>query len=170
MKVIKYIFQQNLEKAISTSGMTQAQIAQLADVTESMISDYLKGRFSPRPITVIKLAQAMKVDPEWLASGAEIFITPTYITKLRKRKIKQIQNLSFLSKISKALNEQAYKDSELEQKYLELLTSVISLNSYGLDRLLSLSNDLIQLDKYTNHEKNEVAQLEETLRILKNTK
>lgn len=168
MKVIKYIFQQNLETAISTSGMTQSQIAQLADVTESMISDYLKGRFSPRPITVIKLAQAMKVDPEWLASG--VHTLPTGTGKKVRTSENQIISLSFLTKISKALNENAFKNPELEQKYLELLTSVIRLNVYGLDRLLTLSNDLVQIDKYTNHEKNVVSQLEETLRILKNKK
>lgn len=162
------MFQQNLETAISTSGMTQSQIAQLAGITESMISDYLKGRFSPRPITVIKLARAMKVDPEWLAGNVQIM--PTGTGKKIVTNESQIINFSVLKKISQALNESAYRDPDLESKYLVLLTSAIRLNTFGLDRLISFASDLSEINKYTNHEKNEIMNLEESLQFLNQTK
>lgn len=51
------------------AGLTQKQLAERSGVAVATIRRALDGQFTPRIETTFKLANALGVDPKWLAFG-----------------------------------------------------------------------------------------------------
>jgi transcriptional regulator with XRE-family HTH domain len=168
MKTNMLVFPQNLQTAIGLSGMTQSQIAKLASVTETMISDYLRGRFKPRPITIIKLARVLNVDPLWLAG--ETSVLPTGIGKKVVLKDQKVINLTILKEISQSLNLLTNQGEVYEKSYYILLTHLVKLNISGLEKVKSYLLDLEEIEKYTSQDNIEIINLNESIEKLEQMK
>ncbi len=56
-------------------GLTQAEIASLAGVTQQDVSRYLRGRI-PQAENLLKLSSAFGVSPAWLLTGRELPARP----------------------------------------------------------------------------------------------
>lgn len=63
-------FGMRLRKARKDRGMGQEELAEKAGVSQSMISDLERGLSkSPVGTNLVSLAQTLKVNPDWLATG-----------------------------------------------------------------------------------------------------
>ena len=51
---------------LKQNNMTQKELSEATDITESAISRYVKGDRLPRGVNLIKLAQALRTAPECL--------------------------------------------------------------------------------------------------------
>lgn len=60
-------FAERLRQAMRESHLRPVDIYNRTGIERSAISNYLAGRYSPKPETMTKLAEALKVDPGWLA-------------------------------------------------------------------------------------------------------
>ena len=68
----KRIFASRLRNAIESSGMEKQEIAELANVSPSSISQYLNCSQVPSATAVTSLARVLKVDVEYLVDFEEV--------------------------------------------------------------------------------------------------
>lgn len=59
-----------LRKALEESGLSQPQLAKLAKMTQGAIGGILSGK-TKRTTRIFELADALDVNPRWLALGTE---------------------------------------------------------------------------------------------------
>lgn len=148
MRIYKEVFSANLKQAIQESGLTQGAVALAAGVTDAMISDYLRGRFTPRTVTVIKLARALKVEPIWLSGELEKWpSTPNFRfpQKIDRNKLVLLAT-TYANELVRILQI----DELQEDSLTVLLVTLASLNPEGLDKVISYTNDLVKITEYTN--------------------
>jgi transcriptional regulator with XRE-family HTH domain len=63
-------FGMRLKRARKDRGLTQEELAKLSGVAQTTISDLEKGESkSPVGTNLVALAQSLKVNPDWLATG-----------------------------------------------------------------------------------------------------
>ena len=62
-------FPQRLLDARAKAGLSQTQLAAAADLAPGQVNRYEAGKNTPRPHVMAKLAGALGVFPEWLATG-----------------------------------------------------------------------------------------------------
>lgn len=58
-----------IASAMELKGMKQSQIADQLDVSQSTVSDYVRGQKRPRRKRVERLAEVLGVEPQWLVFG-----------------------------------------------------------------------------------------------------
>lgn len=68
----KQIFASRLEYAIEHSGLTKKEVAELANVSQSSISQYLSCSQVPTATAATSLARVLKVDVEYLVDFEEV--------------------------------------------------------------------------------------------------
>ena len=59
-------FKDRLREAMSNAGLNQSELAHKAGITQSSISDWLKGKYLAKQDKVDLLARALNVSPAWL--------------------------------------------------------------------------------------------------------
>ena len=62
----KQEFAKRLYKIIVARNLTQSEVARLAEIGRDSISQYVRGMSIPKPRTLVKIAEALKVEPEEL--------------------------------------------------------------------------------------------------------
>ena len=147
MRIYKAAFVANLRQAIEDSGKTQAAIAAAAEVTESMISDYMKGRFTPRPITIIKLAKALNVEALWLSG--EVEHTPILKNTDLPKNINRQLLIHLLDGFAESLTSLLEIDKKLVDDYIILLVAISRLKYEGLVKITEYAKDLNKIPEYT---------------------
>lgn len=147
MRIYKAAFVANLRQAIEDSGKTQAAIAAAAEVTESMISDYMKGRFTPRPITIIKLAKALNVEALWLSG--EVEHTPILKNTDLPKNINRQLLIHLLDGFAESLTSLLEIDKKLVDDYIILLVAISRLKYEGLVKITEYAKDLNKIPEYS---------------------
>ena len=147
MRIYKAAFVANLRQAIEDSGKTQAAIAAAAEVTESMISDYMKGRFTPRPITIIKLAKALNVEALWLSG--EVELTPILKNTDLPKNINRQLLIHLLDGFAESLTSLLEIDKKLVDDYIILLVAISRLKYEGLVKTTEYAKDLNKIPEYS---------------------
>lgn len=147
MRIYKAAFVANLRQAIEDSGKTQAAIAAAAEVTESMISDYMKGRFTPRPITIIKLAKALNVEALWLSG--EVEHTPILKHTDLPKNINRQLLIHLLDGFAESLTSLLEIDKKLVDDYIILLVAISRLKYEGLVKITEYAKDLNKIPEYS---------------------
>ena len=147
MRIYKAAFVANLRQAIEDSGKTQAAIAAAAEVTESMISDYMKGRFTPRPITIIKLAKALNVEALWLSG--EVEHTPILKHTDLPKNINRQLLIHLLDGFAESLTSLLEIDKKLVDDYIILLVAISKLKYEGLVKITEYAKDLNKIPEYS---------------------
>lgn len=147
MRIYKAAFVANLRQAIEDSGKTQAAIAAAAEVTESMISDYMKGRFTPRPITIIKLAKALNVEALWLSG--EVEHTPILKNTDLPKNIDRQLLIRLLDGFAESLTSLLEIDKKLVDDYIILLVAISRLKYEGLVKITEYAKDLNKIPEYS---------------------
>lgn len=64
-------FAARLRSAVERSGLSQSQIADLANITEVSMSRYMAGSRVPHPIILARLCTAVGCDADWLIGRTE---------------------------------------------------------------------------------------------------
>ena len=59
-------FQNRLQEAIKSSGLTQSEVSKRSGISRGSITDYLKGRYEAKQDKVYDLAKVLGVRSEWL--------------------------------------------------------------------------------------------------------
>lgn len=122
-------FAEKLQKALDRSGKTQQQLADSLGLHAGTISNYLKGKYSPKnPERVIAIAKFLGVEPSWLA-GCEIFESDT----------KDPEN-----------------NKQLTPREEEFLTNYNKLNNFGKSKADEYVQDLTEQEKYTRQDVTDV--------------
>jgi transcriptional regulator with XRE-family HTH domain len=148
MKIDKNIFPDRLRQAINSAGLTQVQISSISGVSESSISDYLKGRFTPRAVNVIRLARTLKVNSLWLAGES----LPVYNTHTERYTI----DFQVFIDLSKNLKTGESIDERYQLKYAELMSLAVQLNMTALERIIQTAIDFSELSKYTLYHNDDI--------------
>ena len=60
-----------LRNAIESSGMSKVELAKKAETSKSIITQYTLGYTEPKRDMVVRLSQALNVNPAWLAGYSE---------------------------------------------------------------------------------------------------
>lgn len=63
---MKKTFQDRISEIMQEKGITQAQISKLTGITQSSLSDYIKGKYSPKQDKIDQIAHALGVSPAYL--------------------------------------------------------------------------------------------------------
>jgi transcriptional regulator with XRE-family HTH domain len=66
-------FKERLIKAMFDQKATQKKVAQALKVVQGTVSSWKLGGSHPRPAQFIKLAEFLKVSPQWLEYGTHIY-------------------------------------------------------------------------------------------------
>lgn len=64
-------FTSRFKEAFESSNLTQSELARRSGLTRAAIHDYLTGSYKPKRNRTEKIAQALHVNPDWLA-GANV--------------------------------------------------------------------------------------------------
>ena len=80
-------FNERLATLLKKSGLTQKELAQKANVTESSMSHYLKGDRHPRASVVARIAEALNTSTDYLLGESEkdLFNEISYATQIIAR-------------------------------------------------------------------------------------
>jgi transcriptional regulator with XRE-family HTH domain len=62
-------FSARVTRAMKMAGLNQNQLSLAVDVAPTTIADMRRGKTEPKYTTVFKIAEALAVDPVWLATG-----------------------------------------------------------------------------------------------------
>lgn len=62
-------FNGRVAELLKKNGLTQRDLAQMVGVTDAAMSHYIKGDRVPRAAVVAKIAEALKISPEYLMYG-----------------------------------------------------------------------------------------------------
>lgn len=143
--ITKEEFASNLKRAIADSGKTQAEVAQLAGITEPMLSDYLRGKTLPRSGTAEKLAKVLNTSYNWLYYFEPIKYITVHKSKYPEKKV----DTKIVGELAKTLNESMHRHVEYEKKYYQMIEAITKLNVHGLEKVIELTNDLSTLYKYS---------------------
>ena len=65
----EYSIGQRIRFARAELGLTQVALANMCEIAPTQFSRYESGRSTPRPETIVKIASALNVSPEWLSTG-----------------------------------------------------------------------------------------------------
>lgn len=60
-------FSERLLYVMKLKNIRQRDIVNVANVSKSLISQYISGRFKPKTDKLYKIAEALNVSPMWLA-------------------------------------------------------------------------------------------------------
>lgn len=63
---MKKTFQERIIEIMDEKGITQADISRVTNITQSSLSDYIKGKYSPKQDKIDLIAQALHVSPAYL--------------------------------------------------------------------------------------------------------
>ena len=63
---MKKSFQERIIELMSEKSITQSEISKLTGITQSSLSDYIKGKYQPKQDKIDLIAQALKVSPAYL--------------------------------------------------------------------------------------------------------
>lgn len=63
---MKSNFSDRLKKILEEKDITQAQLAKMTGITQSSISDWLRGRYAPKQDKIDLIARALNVTPTYL--------------------------------------------------------------------------------------------------------
>ena len=63
---MKKTFQERVVEIMEEKEITQADISRATNITQSSLSDYIKGKYSPKQDKVDLIAQALGVSPAYL--------------------------------------------------------------------------------------------------------
>ena len=83
-------FKDRLREAMNNAGLNQSKHKQKAGITQSSVSDWLKGKYLAKQDKVDLLAKALGVSPSWLMGmdlGKNDNYLPSNIVPLEKRQI-----------------------------------------------------------------------------------
>lgn len=75
-------FQKNLKKAMNDCNINQQKLSKITGIPASTINSYIQGKFYPRKGYMIKLANALKVSPSWLAGYDDLIAEDDNFIKL----------------------------------------------------------------------------------------
>ncbi|MDN7825120.1 helix-turn-helix transcriptional regulator [Burkholderia cenocepacia] len=81
-------------RARAAKGISQAELAQRADVAATQVARWERGKAVPRPETLHKLALLLDVSPRWLESGEGALNEHEYPSELPLGEKEVIANLS----------------------------------------------------------------------------
>ena len=62
---------QRMKELISKKGISQKQLAKISGLTESTISNYVRGERIPRGVNLIKIAKALDTTTDYLLGNEE---------------------------------------------------------------------------------------------------
>ena len=157
----KSIFAERLKIALNNKNMKQSVLAYHLGVDRSYISNYLSGKYSARPETIVKMAKILNVSEAWLIGFDEPMeqesTTTTSVSKPMKDTLKQLRKKSGYSQkdiaVLVGVTKQAISmyetgartpDHEILQKYSELFD--VDYNFlYGASKKANLSDCEISL-------------------------
>lgn len=90
-------FKDRLKQAMEAAGLNQSELAKLANVRQSSISDWLKGRYLAKQDKVDALAKALNVSQAWLM-GIDDDIPfeklPDNILPIRRKQVPLLGNIA----------------------------------------------------------------------------
>lgn len=89
-------FKDRLKQAMEAAGLNQTELAKLANVRQSSISDWLKGRYLAKQDKVDALAKALNVSQAWLMGIDDIPFEklPDNILPIRRKQVPLLGNIA----------------------------------------------------------------------------
>ena len=88
------IFQERFKQCIKEKNIKQVQLARGTGITPSSISDWLKGKYTPKQDKLIILAKFLEVNPNWLMGINETKNIENIETNLSEDTAELIDNIS----------------------------------------------------------------------------
>lgn len=139
----KLEFTDRLRKVIDMQGLSIFDVAVKSKIPEQQISEYVNGKYMPRPRNLIKLAAALGVNYGWLTGESEDF---SFINTIIIPEFTSTE--AFLSKISEEFIKKSNTDTISQKNYFDVLSKILNLNIRGLIRADSYLDDLNMIDEY----------------------
>ena len=122
---------QNIKKARKNKNLTQAQLAELIDRTESSVRKYEKGLIDVPNEVITKIAKVLEVLP------ADLLPFDEWDEEFN------VEQISEEVKIIEAVQKIFGKET------VDLIEHYMKLNDAGKQKILNLIEDLTQIPKYT---------------------
>ena len=139
----KWIFSQNLNRALRISGKTQAEVADLMHVSRSSMNMWCKGTMIPRMPKIQKLASIFHIPVSHLVDPPASWEDETKGVWGGEKDVDAYDVTIENSRIVKIEKENTY-DSTIQR----LMAYILLLNGSGIDKLLERAEELSEMDKY----------------------
>ena len=138
------LFKERLVIAMQERGVNNSQIASAVGLTRSIVSEYVNGNKVPRFQNVVKIANFLGVNRFWLLG--DLSSESGFRSQIDVDEKDYFQNKRDL--IALLIYEYSRSKMPYIEKYEELIRIISLLNEDGLDKMISLGNDLSTIDKY----------------------
>lgn len=155
MLEIEEEFKYRLEKALSIRGMKAIDLVNKTGISESAISQYRKGLTKPKHDRLVKIADALSVNPSWLL-GLDVPMEVTIEPSIELIELASKYNDTTIEiEIDKTDPvENAKRITKTTETYMDILRCINQLNESG-------KQDLLKYAKYLAS--NEESRKEESL-------
>lgn len=136
MKVLKKVdtFSNRLKSLLSNRNLKQSDLAKQTNLSKQQISQYVNGKFEPKPMAVLSIAQVLDINEFWLMG----YDVPMTNKVLDVNQLQQLENFDLVEDIERKYGDEA----------VGLLEGFAKLNTAGKSKILEFINDLAQIEKY----------------------
>ena len=153
-KTIDITVSERLKLYLHLFDMSSAELSRKTKIDNSLLSKYIKGQKLPKESTVIRIAESLGINPEWLLGkpGADIGVFMWSVYKLPLsfgiffqsiRESEKKQQDELIDGISKMLATIFRTDTKYSDQYLDLLLLLGRLNSEGIKDLIIKAYNLL---------------------------
>lgn len=136
-------FSNRLKEVIELRGLKIFEIATRTKIPEQMISEYVSGKYIPRPRNLVKLSEVLGVNHLWLTGESDVLINDNSVVFPEGTSTD-----TFLMKVSDELVQRNNTNSDNRKLYYQLFNSILRLNSDGLRKAAMYFEDLGKIEDY----------------------
>ncbi len=136
MKMLKKVdtFSNRLKSLLCNKNLKQSDLAKQTNLSKQQISQYVNGKFEPKPMAVLNIAQVLNINEFWLMG----YDVPMTNKVLDTNQFHRLENFNLIGDIEKKYGGEA----------IGLLEDFAKLNTAGKSKILEFINDLAQIEKY----------------------
>ena len=153
-------FSKRMRIYMNLKDLTNSDISRLTKIDRSLTAKYITGVKLPKKTTIVKIAEAINVNPNWLLGDPNTDINDEYSRTLnpdlppngenvfgtKDNNIPQSVVYDVMTHISKILTTAFRTDEKFATQYYTLLNQVRKLNSEGIKDLIIKAYAILEDD------------------------
>lgn len=139
------IFKFTINFLMTEFKLRSVDLSLRTSISESVLSEYIAGKYTPRGKNLFKIANTLLVNPDWL-----IGVPNSKMNEFHNNNFfPNYDNYINLRAISSYISNEYYEDESFNEIYIDILENITKLNFIGLKKANCFLSDFIKISDYT---------------------